>query len=178
MKLSLVVALSLAAVTGALAAQSQELDFLLHVDANGPRSNCGSAVWSSPNAYCYGFSSGSGKSFGMAAKSVDVQWCSPEKDCFIGANYSMKDGYSRWMKVCQLSANACKNWILGAVKMPNGPFSVVAGQLDGKAILPDGGRGNISRLGGPLNLIVHSTGSVANGNGYTFGFVGMLRTAP
>ena len=99
---------------------------------------------------------------------VSVSWCSvaEEGNCFIsgvghvGGRKLPAGNYSRWMKVCQgVAVGDCGDWLLGAVVMPNGPFSVVAGSIGGQAVHPDSGdQARINTVGGPLHLVVDLQG--------------------
>jgi hypothetical protein len=78
----------------------------------------------------------------------------------------MPHGYVRWMKICGRYGHGCNDWLLGAVQMPNGPFHVVAGMLNGHEVRPDdGNQGRVAHDGGPLHLNVMYRGGVSNGGG-------------
>jgi hypothetical protein len=185
-KRALVIAVLASAVfAGAAPARVSEASwhpFLVHVNSDRPRpTNCGAADWWSTAAYCYGSSAPSGHSYGFNLTTVDVSWCVPSGWCPMAAGHTLPHGWTRWMKVCAPVGNGecIDNWLLGAVVMPNGPFAIVAGKINGHHVTPTSfDQSRIGKQGGPLALIVTYTGSVSNGggvaasNGYTFGFVG------
>jgi len=181
-------------VASATAAQlrrhATEHQFLIHVNANHPKPrNCGVAVeWSTPQTYCEdGSTAPHGHSYEFYPRSVSVSWCTAgTSSCSLGEGYQLPShNYTRWMKFCvDLGHHGCPshtNWLLGAVVMPNGPFAVVAGNLEGYAVHPTShNQTRVSNRGGPLHLVVTYTGLVGNGggvassNGYTFGLIGWL----
>jgi hypothetical protein len=177
---------ALAAGPGTAGAASQHW-FHAHVDAYSQTNNCGVAEWHSQIGVCKGSSqngnAGSTEGFNGA---VFVNWC-PHDSTFcrhgIGQSHAvMPAGYDRWMVLCQWHGNGeCFNWLLGAVKMPNGPFAVVAGHVNGHAVRPtstDAGR--VEHQGGPLFLYVGFHSHINNGGGkpgsfgYVFGFRGWI----
>jgi hypothetical protein len=86
------------------------------------------------------------------------------------------------MKVCTMVGNSeCRDYLLGAVKMPNGPFAVMAGKFEGKTVKPSNPTGAVEQPGGPLFLWVgfHSYlsqgGGVPAKTGYVFGLRGYLQ---
>ena len=190
MKVVLLAALSVMALpTIALATRSHAAasyhQFLLHVDADKDGTyNCGGANWYSTAAFCWGTAAPSGISFGFNQRTVTVQWCTAgHNPCSLGENrYVPTQSYVRWMKFCQHSgAFECKDWLLGAVVMPNGPFSVVAGQIGGHAVMPDSAlQAKFDTHGGPLHLVVTHTRYITSrvgypaDNGYSFGLIGWL----
>jgi hypothetical protein len=62
--------------------------------------------------------------------------------------------------------------------MPNGPFAIVAGKIDGHHVTPTSfDHTRIGKPGGPLGLFVSYKGRITPSdgvtrNGYTFGLVG------
>jgi uncharacterized protein YjbI with pentapeptide repeats len=158
---------------------------VVHVNSYSQTSNCGSAEWSSPLAFCYADGENTG-SAGSLRGWVGVSWCnhSLASACLYGAHANLKlpSGYDRWMKFCNLQGNSeCQDYLLGAVKMPNGPFAVMAGQFEGRSVVPDDtNSARVERPGGPLFLWVGFHSSISNGggkpasNGYVFGLRGYL----
>ena len=175
MKVILVCALMLAAATGALAAQAIDRPFLLHVNANTKGTNCGRSEWSTNDATCIGYSAPSGHSYGFSGADMWVLWGNPPQVTHSVGARQMPPKYKRWMKFCK--DRDCNNWLLGAVQMPNGPFHVVDGRLDGRVVQPDDGdQARIGQPGGPLALIVEDAKSGNSaGYGYTFGLVGRIK---
>ena len=123
---------------------------------------------------------------------VRVDWC-PVSTCdptTIGAHHHVNapHGYTRWMILCKrpvvTAHGPCDNYLLGAVNMPNGPFAVVDGRIDGHAVTPTSSdESKVEHQGGPLFLYVgfHGQHHVSQGvphplvyNGYVFGFRGWL----
>ena len=162
-------------------AQATYHPFLLHVESNSFANNCGKSEWSSPIGECGGYSAISGHSYAFNHTYVSVRWC--PKDCsLIDLNHAMPDGYGRWMKFCAaVGLGECKDWLLGAVHMPNGPFHVIDGMIGGKRIHKDDGNPHhLAAAGGPLHLVVTYIGTHDNGPGkhvsyrYNFGVIGQL----
>lgn len=183
--LSVMVMPTIALATRSHAAASYH-QFLVHVNADKDGTyNCGGADWYSPFAFCWGTAAPSGLSYGfLAEKTVTVQWCTAgSRSCSLGENrYVPTQSYVRWMKFCaHTGAFECRDWLLGAVVMPNGPFSVVAGRIDGHTVTPDSAnQARFDTHGGPLHLVVNHTRYISNGggvpssNGYSFGLIGWL----
>jgi hypothetical protein len=159
--------------------------FLVHVDANKEYgANCRYYEWSHPYGFCRGSSTPSGDSHSMRLKSMTVTWCAPDDTlCSIYGKHEMPKGYVRWMKFCASPhENTCQSWLLGAVHMPNGPFHVIDGVIDGHTVHADSGDARYyDTNGGPLHLVVNYTGSIHNGGGkaesrgYTFGLIGKVK---
>lgn len=173
------------AVQVATASAEPPLKFHLHLNsyAKGNGYNCGISEWSSTVATCGG--SGQNGNAGTAGsfRTFDyVSWCNGDPFCasLIGGKEALPHGYTRWMKICGLSGNDCGSWLIGAVKMPNGPFLVLQGKVDGKAVARQSDGKREETDGGPLFLYVGFHGSINNGggvpasNGYVFGFRGYL----
>jgi hypothetical protein len=186
---TLIAALSLTVAGTASAAQSHSAktaadfrQFLVHVNANHPKPwNCKDSTWHSRSALCSGWSAPSGDSYAFSKEFVYVSWCvRGDVGQFCGPDrLEMPHGYVRWMRI---STPGESNYLIGAVQMPNGPFHVVGGRINGHAVQPDSGdQGKVGHKGGPLALIVHYTGSISSHdgvpatNGYTFGLVGWVK---
>jgi len=178
-------------VASATAAQlrttATEHPFRIDVNAKLYAPNCGPDEWSTPRAYCESSTAPSGHLYEFPPGNVAVSWCTAgTSSCSLGEGYQLPShNYTRWMKFCvDLGHHGCPshtNWLLGAVVMPNGPFAVVAGNLEGYAVHPTShNQTRVSNRGGPLHLVVTYTGLVGNGggvassNGYTFGLIGWL----
>jgi hypothetical protein len=165
--------------------------FHAHVDAYADPYSCFLSEWNSPHAMCIGWSNNgnNGTANGFHGQ-VRVDWC-PVAGCndqYIKAraqHFHAPHGYTRWMWLCRSPSayGHCDNWLLGAVKMPNGPFAVVEGHIDGHAVTPTSNdESKVEHQGGPLFLYVgfHGQSSVRHGaghitaNGYVFGFRGWL----
>jgi hypothetical protein len=90
----------------------------------------------------------------------------------------MPSGYSRWFKVTRLSGTSRSSWLGGAVKMPNGPFTVLTGDVNGLPVRPDNPHAAVEQAGGPLFLWVGYWGRVGKDgyayHGYVFGLRGYL----
>ena len=188
MKLALLAAAVLIAATSAVASTADDRPFLLHVNANTSDSNCGYSEWSGPSVQCMGNAAPSGNSYTFSQQGIIVQWCDAKQNgCDVGKGYTMPAGYVRWMYIGlwspgTLPPQQVRNWLLGAVQMPNGPFHVMAGKIDNNPVQPDNGdQGKIGKTGGPLALIVRYTGQVSGRsgegptNGYTIGLVGRIK---
>jgi hypothetical protein len=178
---ALIVAMSAFAST----ATASSRYFHTHIDAYSQTNNCGYSEWSSSLAYCQGYAQPT-QNTGTMAYFIGISWCdgSSLASACLGqshANLTLPFGYSRWMKFCRLVGNSeCHEYLLGAVKMPNGPFAVMAGKVDGKSVKPSNPNGAVEQLGGPLFLWVgfHSYlsqgGGVPAKTGYVFGLRGHL----
>jgi hypothetical protein len=70
-------------------------------------------------------------------------------------------------------------FLIGAVKMPNGPFTIVGGYYDGHDIQPsNSNEGAVAQRNSPLYLYVGDHGIVRaahSEHGYVFGFRGYLK---
>jgi hypothetical protein len=178
------VALIVAMTAIASTATASSRYFHTHIDAYSQTRNCGYSEWSSPLAYCNGYAAPTTNA-GAIAYSIGVSWCDGSlASACLGQTHTsltLPPGYSRWMKVCRLVGNSeCQDYLLGAVKMPNGPFSVMAGSFEGKSVKPSNPNGAVESPGGPLFLWVgfHSYlsqgGGVPAKTGYVFGLRGHL----
>ena len=160
-------------------------EFLLHVNSDRQIPyNCQTFTWYSPWAECSGKTAGSGYSHSMSETLVRVRWCLPHDQlCDFAARHTMPHGYVRWMLIYNWEGSNTKtNYLIGAVQMPNGPFHVVEGRINGQTIHPDSGNQNrIGTEGGPLALLVAERprvtepGNGPTSNAYTFGLVGWLK---
>lgn len=171
MKVTLIVSMMVATAIAGLAPQATDQPFLVHVDAN-----CSVQEWSSPIATCHGWSAPSGHSYGFSGTAMMVSLDSASGK--LGVLRKMPNGYDRWMRLCKKPE--CVEYLMGAVKMPNGPFHVVDGAISGKRVrADDGNKTRIGQPGGPLALIVKfkrtiSTGNATPDNEYSFGLVGRI----
>ena len=196
--LAVLAVLAPSAFSASQQAATQHHKFHAHVDAYSYPRGCRQFEWNSPSAVCLGTSNNgnNGTANGLHG-TVRVDWC-PVGSCNpvdYGAHhraggYTAPHGYTRWMILCSRPAptswDPCRNWILGAVKMPNGPFAVVGGGIDGHAVTPTSSdESKVEHQGGPLFLYVgfHGEQRVSEGsapgapfmnNGYVFGFRGWL----
>ncbi len=74
-----------------------------------------------------------------------------------------------------LQENTYKSWIYGAVKMPNGPFVVLAGFIRGQPVVAQDPNKPVESDGGPLFLYVGHHGGSKVSQEYVFGFRGYLK---
>lgn len=158
--------------------------FHVHMDSYGKGNgyNCGNSEWSSTLASCGGFGhNGNAGSAGPFNGYDYVGWCNGSPDCagIIGAKTALPEGYSRWMELC--SGADCRDKLIGAVRMPNGPFLVVGGRVDGKDVARQDENKGVETDGGPLFLYVGFNGYINNGggvpasHGYVFGLRGYIQ---
>ncbi len=167
------------------AASAAPFRFHVHMDAygtQGPGYNCSISEWSSTMASCGGFGhNGNAGSAGAFDNFDTVRWCNGSASCgsFVGTKAALPAGYSRWMELCATSD--CRSNLIGAVRMPDGPFLVVEGTVDGRAVVRQSESKGVESDGGPLFLYVGYHGSISNGGGvpasqgYVFGFRGYLQ---
>ncbi len=150
----------------ARAGSTEEKRFLLHVDAYFNHKNCENE-WSALTVTCKGVGSTNPDALTFRSSTdVKIWWCYRCKtlDALLV--------HPRYMEFC--ANDSCSNYIAGAVVMPNGPFLVLSGNLDGKKVLPDdGNQARIGQPGGPLGLYVgfHSRFKVGYSNDYSYGYV-------
>ena len=176
--------LTIAAATGVLAGPIDR-PFLIHTDiVTVASSPCASWTEPNPGLTCdwRGMSAHSGHSYSFSGAGVSVVWCTPtpQRDCDFAKRRVMPDKYVRWMMFCRPSGmDACgkTDWLLGAVQMPNGPFHVVDGMIDGVAVRPDDGNQlRIGQPGGPLNLVVTHNGDINSRTyRYSYGIIGRIK---
>ena len=107
-----------------------------------------------------------------------VRWCTAATNCTKIGNkdLALPSGYSRWMVFCPIAGSGCDtyNWLVGAVRTPNGPFTVMEGKYNGHPVKPSG-TGAVESQGGPMFLYVGCWGRVGMVNGHTNGYVFGLR---
>lgn len=167
------------------AASATELRFHAHIDANTPGTNqgCGVAEWSTPQAVCYGLGANGDKGVAGAfnGKGININWCASTdlqaSHCRYFDKYRqlLPAGFTRFMRVSAYLGDAD---LIGAVKMPNGPFVILGGTYQGKPIVAStANEGAVAAPGGPLGLFVGYGGKLKAGhpeNGYVFGLWGYL----
>jgi hypothetical protein len=198
--LAVVAALAPAASSAGQQATTAQHKFHAHVDAYTVLHSC-VGVWNDARGACSGVSNnGNNGSANGFHGDIRIRWCANGdsycSDQFAmlpaGHNVHMPHDYDRWMFICRRAdGNDCHNYLVGAVKMPNGPFAVVAGRIDGHTVMPTStDQSKVEHQGGPLFLYVgyHGkvhlyTGAVLNPwthinqsyfYGYVFGFRGWL----
>ena len=141
-------------------ASATELRFHAHIDANTPGTNegCGVAEWSTPQAVCFGDGANGdkGEAGAFKGKGITINWCASNNlqasQCRYFDKYrqSMPAGFTRYM---QLSVYLGNSDLIGAVKMPNGPFVILGGTYEGKPILAsNANEGAVATRGAPLGL--------------------------
>ena len=150
-------------------ASAAPFKFHVHMDAYGKGNNynCGMSEWSSTLAFCGGTGQdGNAGSAGPFRGYDYVGWCNGTSDCasIIGAKVALPDGYSRWMELC--SGADCRDKLIGAVRMPNGPFLVVGGKVDGREVARQHESKGVESDGGPLFLHVGYHGFINRGAVY------------
>jgi hypothetical protein len=84
---------------------------------------------------------------------------------------ALPPGYSREL----LLDNTLGDWLYGGVKMPNGPFVVLAGYVKGQPVSPQDPNKGVESDGGPLFLYVGYHGGGVNSREYVFGFRGYIQ---
>jgi hypothetical protein len=189
--LAVLAALTPAAWSATRGATAADHKFHAHVDAYHQHPyNCGISTWSdrsAPFGGCYGRSGNgnNGTALGFSG-TLYIVWC--RHDVHLCKNHVdhphavLPHGYDRWMRICRgLGNEDCHNYLLAAVKMPNGPFAVMFGRVDGHQVRATSTNENqVEHNGGPLFLYVGYHGSISNGggvpasHGYVFGFRGWL----
>jgi hypothetical protein len=160
---------SVAAIMPARAARAgsiEEKRFELHVDAYFGHKSC-TDVWSAPDVTCHGVgSTNPGALDFRASTDVKIFWCLRCRAADVVPDHP------RFMELC---ANAtCSSYLTGKVVMPNGPFLVLGGKLDGKNVLPDDrNQARFGQPGGPLALYTgfHSKFKVGFADFYSYGYV-------
>jgi hypothetical protein len=165
-----------------VASAATELKFHAHVTATSATSNgnCGPYVWDSPYATCYGRSeNGNDGVAGAFAGEVRIDWCEVNQvqTCLPNVKRaSVPAGFTRLMTVTRTSGTFTQ--LIGAVKMPNGPFVILGGAYDGQQLQPsNANEGAVAQRNSPLYLYVGHSGIVRAGHpehGYVFGFRGYL----
>jgi hypothetical protein len=158
--------------------------FHSHIDAYSPDSNCGRVgssnenEWSYHRGHCQGYA-GVGGNAAPFDRTVRIEWSSDASSTpLLGVSLTMPSGYSRWFKATQVTGTSSSTWIGGAVKMPNGPFTVLTGSVNGQPVRADNPHGAVEQVGGPLFLWVGYHGRVGKDgyayHGYVFGLRGYL----
>ena len=150
----------------ARAASIEQKRFELHVDAYFNYKSC-TDVWSAPDVTCDGLGSTNPDALAFRSSThVKIWWCR------LCRSADVLPDHPPFMEFC---ANAsCSNYVAGKVAMPNGPFFVLSGKLDGKNVLPDDGhQARIGQPGGPLALHVgyHSKFKQGYADFYSYGYV-------
>jgi hypothetical protein len=174
--------------TAGAAGATTTLKFHAHIDAYGlPGFGC-IAKFDAPNAGCVGEGYNGNAGTSMFVGKVQVGWCDLGPPCSAGKfalgrswfapetalpRPPMPSGYSRMMDV--QSANGRSNWLYGAVRLPNGPFVVLAGMVDGHSVVAQDPNKAVESDGGPLFLYVGWHGQVDKNYEYVLGFRGYLR---
>jgi hypothetical protein len=169
--------------TGAAGATTT-LKFHAHIDAYGqPTLGCGPAEWSSSLAGCAGSGYDGNAGTSPFKGKVGVGWCDNgrDRDCAAVLKSRFENsrttrpalpaGYSREMTLEDVTYGS---WIYGAVKMPNGPFVVLAGFIRGQRVVAQDPNKPVESDGGPLFLYVGHHGGGVNSQEYVFGFRGYL----
>jgi hypothetical protein len=181
-----------AAVTSSTA-WATPTSFHLHANAYSTYDNCADWDWTT---------SGTGKCVAQTqlpgfrpffSSKVVIRWCTASTNCTDVGNkaLTLPAGDSRWMLICSVGPGTvvggnvpCDrgNWLVGAVRGVNGPFTVMEGQHDERPV-GRSGTGAVESPGGPLFLYIGWWGRVGlpNGghaNGYVFGLRGHLDIAP
>jgi hypothetical protein len=189
--LALLIALAPAAWGAVRSAAATDHKFHAHVDAYHQHPyNCGISTWTDTHSAfgsCYGTShNGNNGTANGFHNTVYIVWCRHDvslcKDHVGHPHLVLPHGYSRWMRLCRgLGNDGCHNFLLAAVKMPNGPFAILAGRVDGNSVRPTStDESRVEHNGGPLFLYVGYHGSISNGggvpasHGYVFGFRGWI----
>jgi hypothetical protein len=158
--------------------------FHSHIDAYSATLNCGPVgsgnedEWSYHRGNCEGWAGVGGAAVPFDQK-VRIEWSSDASSTpLLGVSLTMPSGYSRWFKATRVSGTSRTSWIGGAVKMPNGPFTVLTGDVNGVPVRADNPNGAVEQAGGPLFLWVGYWGRVGvDGrayHGYVFGLRGYL----
>jgi hypothetical protein len=177
-----VAGLTLAVAGGALAQPAaHDRKFHAHVDAYGGGKACSAAwahVFSTCTAHAGNGNNGVADGFHGA---VRITWCEgafyAHTCTYVHPGASLPHGYGRWMLLCRAGGGGlCHNFLLGAVKMPNGPFAIVAGRIEGHPVRPTNtDTGRVEHNGGPLFLYVGFNGHEPHSRyGYVFGFRGWI----
>ena len=117
-------------------ASATELRFHVHVDANTPGTNegCGVAEWSTPQAVCFGdgANGNKGEAGAFNGKGITISWCASNNlhasQCRYFDKYqqSLPAGFTRFMYLIVYGGNSD---LIGAVRMPNGPFVILGGTM-------------------------------------------------
>lgn len=179
----LVVVASMASV-----ASGAEVKFHTHIDSYSQANNCRYAEWTTGEYSTFGRCLGSGNHGNAGSGApfvgwVSVQWCNAGTSfgCDFSHGYTLPSGYTRWIQLCKLVGNQeCYEYLVGAVKMPNGPVDVLGGEVYGKRVQPQNPALPVESRGGPLFLHVGFHGYISQGGGvmaftgYVFGFRGYL----
>jgi hypothetical protein len=189
--LALLMALAPAAWGAARSTTAVDHKFHAHIDAykHNPY-NCGQSTWGdtgAPFGSCGGSSqNGNNGTADGFHHTVSITWCRENvsicKDTVHHPHAVLPHGYTRWMRLCRgVYLGECHNYILGAVHMPNGPFAVLYGEINGHPVRATShNHSQVEHNGGPLFLYVGYWGSINNGggvaasHGYVFGFRGWL----
>jgi hypothetical protein len=183
--LALVAVVAPSAWPGIQRATSHERRFHAHINAYYKHEGCG-GEWGRAAVSCIGQTEDNGLIGGFDQR-VSISWCAPggawhgsSQPCGTtpdGTQHTLPHGYDRWM---MLDRNR-QNYLLGAVKWPNGPFAVVTGVIDKHHVTATStDQSKVEHQGGPLYLYVGYHGKVDSGNhlvpseGYVFGFRGWL----
>jgi hypothetical protein len=166
-------------------AGAAQFAFHLHVDAYSVTNNCEDWDWTTSG---YGRCTAQPGLRGFPANGLGgnmiVRWCTAPTNCTdVGTRtLPLPAGDSRWMVVClRIGQTSCDpgNWLVGAVRGVNGPFTVMEGRYDNH-LVNRSGTGAVESQGGPLFLYVGYAGRVALGSGhfakggYVFGLRGQL----
>lgn len=179
------VALIATLALGTASAQAGQVRLHSHDNAYSGVGHCFEATWSVEKGRCTATEEHSVEQHGIGRGAVmHVDWCDParvEGHCFyffnhhpIGEN-KLPAGYSRWM----IFDNGAHRWMLAAVRMPNGPFSIVDGNWNGHSLKDSDPTLGVESHHGPLFLYVgyHGVKERQQGStyyGYVFGFRGYL----
>jgi hypothetical protein len=158
--------------------------FHSHIDAYSPDANCGPVAsgntneWSYHRGNCQGWA-GIGGNAVPFDQTVRIEWSTDANSTqLLGVSLTMPPGYSRWFKASRVAGTSRTSWIGGAVRMPNGPFTVLTGHVNGQPVHPDNPNGTVEQVGGPLFLWVGYWGRVGKDGvayqGYVFGLRGYL----
>jgi hypothetical protein len=182
MAVAIVVSSFAGATVVAGTAGANQTYFHLHVDSYTESYNCADWEWTTGSyGQCTAKPGLRGFPNPLLTDVTLVRWCTAATNCTKVGNtdLALPSGYSRWMVFCPVAGPHCDtyNWLLGAVRTPNGPFTVMEGEYNGHPVKPSG-TGAVESQGGPLFLYIGYWGRVGlrtgQANGYVFGLRGHL----
>jgi hypothetical protein len=180
----LAIAVLLSSFAGALVvpavAGAAQTYFHIHSDAYSSSHNCSNWEWSSSYGVCLAGTGTTPAPGPFGRGDIIIRWCTAATNCTDVGNkqLTLPSGYSRWMLVCKREGQyECnQNWLVGAVRTPNGPFTVMEGKYGNRTVKPSSPTGAVEGHGGPLFLFVGYWGRVHLGSGnYAHGYVFGLR---
>ena len=162
-----------------------------HINANGLSDNLrckDGTFWSNLQGTCYGQVESSPAAQFLSRSVVTIKWTSADgpqgldNPCLFPGTCTktLPSGYTRWMRICvpRTNRDLCEfgtnTTIYGAVRMPNGPFTVIGGTYGGCWIEPSDPNAEVESRGGPLYVYVGYDGP----GEYVFGIRGYLEFKP